>query len=85
MKLEKDDRIVTAWAEACSGPGWQNNIVWVLIHGGDGRHRVEALQPGEQGEEILSLFEFSALTSARMLAAVERLAGKTDPQIGSGC
>lgn len=81
MRLGEHDHIVGAWAEAPSGPGWSNRLVWVCIRSAwDGSHRVEALQPEEQSEEILSAFGVLLASSSLLLGAVRRLSdGVTAP------
>ena len=70
--LKPGDRIVTAWAETCAGPGWANWIVWVLVQPAAGGYRMECIQPDDQSPEVQDLFDFSALASKRMLRAVAR-------------
>lgn len=75
MTLSEHEIIVGAWAEAPSGPGWSNRLIWVCIYDGTtGRHRVDALQPREQSEEILSAFEMHRASSDALIGAVKRLA-----------
>lgn len=68
-RLGPNDRIVTAYAEACAGPGWANTLVWVVIRDGDGRLRHEALQPDEQNGTMKTLFGISEQVHQQMTAA----------------
>lgn len=64
---------IAAWGERCSGPGWSNSPVWVLVRDtGDGSYHLDCLQPEEQTAEIVTLFRISAEVSAAMLSAVMR-------------
>jgi hypothetical protein len=53
MKLAKGERVVCAWAERASGPGWSNFPVWVIVEDYYGEMHRECLQPHEQTAEIL--------------------------------
>ena len=70
MKLKRDDHIVTAWAEAASGPGYSNAPLWVLIRNPIGELRVECMQPEQQSLEMLVLYSTSAAAHEAMLNAV---------------
>ncbi len=75
MTLGPHDHVVGAWADAPCGPGWSNRLVWVCVRSAlDGAHRVDALQPEEQSEEILAMFPFTLVASGQLLGAVTRLA-----------
>ena len=70
-------RIVTAWPESPTGPGWSNRIVWVLVRHDDGRLEEIAIQPEDQTPEMIALFGVAlaardALTSAVVAATVKR-------------
>ena len=78
LKLESDEYIVTSWAENCSGPGWSNQVVWVLICSrGCMNYRIESLQPDEQSVGLKYLFNSSSVISKEMLQEVERMVRKT--------
>lgn len=68
--LGKDEKVIHAWAEKCKGPGWSNDLVWLLVQGTDGRLRQESLQPHEQSDEIRLLLEFSDLISKKLTSLV---------------
>lgn len=63
-------RIVAAWAESASGPGWANAPVWVLVRERDGTLRLDCLQPSEQTHAMHLLYRVSACATAEMTAAV---------------
>lgn len=52
-------RIVAAWAESASGPGWANAPVWVLVRERDGTLRLDCLQPSEQTHAMHLLYRVS--------------------------
>lgn len=66
--LNKGDRVVTAWAEEASGPGFYNPLVWVLVRDQFGQLREEALQPDEQGDSLKVLHAASAAITRSMTA-----------------
>ncbi len=74
MRLNEGDHIVTAYAEAGSGPGWSNTPVWVVIRSRTHELRIEAIQPGEQSAEILWLYSISQSVHGTMVRAVRDLA-----------
>lgn len=61
FKLGKHDKVVTAYAERASGPGWGNSPIWVIIRSNlDGAYRQECIQPAkvrlkaEGGEQLIT-------------------------------
>lgn len=76
LGLTEHDTLVTAWAERASGPGWLNFPVWVLIQDGNGKHRVECLQPHEQNDALRQLFDISVSCQKAMVSAVRSLVYK---------
>ena len=70
MKLKKGESIVTAWAEYVSGPGWSNQLVWVVIRTPDG-FREDCIQPEDQTPEMKWLFSISSAANRSMVAAVK--------------
>lgn len=72
--LEDGEHIVTAYAQAASGPGWSNSPIWVIVQAIDGTLRQECLQPDEQSLEMVTLYNISqAAHEAMMHAAVHHL------------
>ncbi len=72
MTLSEYEQIVGAWCEAPSGPGWRNRLVWVCIRdGATGTHRVDAIQPEDQDEEMVLIFRFCLVASDALNAAVQ--------------
>jgi len=70
-KIERDDFVITAWAETVSGPGWSNAPLYVLVRSRDGALRVECYQPQEQTADMLALYPWSSLAHRLMRCAVE--------------
>jgi len=73
LALNEDDRILTAYAERATGPGWANRPVWLIVAGADGKIRQECFQPYEQTVDMGTLYDISeaahkAMTSAAKLA-----------------
>lgn len=57
INLGEHDRIVTAWCERHSGPGWGNSPVHVIIRDGNQKLREEYLQPGEQPPGLAAIYD----------------------------
>jgi len=71
-ELLPGDQVVVAWPELCSGPGWSNTIVWVIIQGSRGGLRREALQPEEQTDEMRMMFEVCGAAAKHYTGVVSR-------------
>lgn len=72
MKLEKFDKIITAWAESPEGPGWSNRLVCVLIRDGLGELRLEFIQEEDFTNEMFLFFDTSSVVSYKMRDLVSR-------------
>jgi hypothetical protein len=72
MKLAKGERVVCAWAERASGPGWSNFPVWVIVEDYNGEMHRECLQLHEQTNEILACRGVSEEVHASMKYYVEK-------------
>ena len=70
MKFQKNDIIITAFAEDCSGPGWSNQIIWVIVSN-KGELRTECIHPDERNERMAWLFDCSQVSHISMKNAVE--------------
>ena len=70
--LEKEESVLFAWAEECSGPGWANKPVWVLTRKRDHSLRIFAIQPSEQTQRLLDLFGVSSAVNEAMVSAVKQ-------------
>lgn len=67
-------RVVVAWGEYASGPGWGNQPLWYIVC--DSNHTtltVECLQPEEQTAEMRLLFAASEVITRQLTAFVEGL------------
>lgn len=73
MKLEQGDTVITAWAEYANGPGWSNQLIWVLVQAAAGKYRLEALQSEEQTPRMRALFGVCAEASTSLTGIVERV------------
>jgi len=71
MKLNERERIEVAWSEDCNGPGWSNQIIWVLIRDGSGTLRLDSIQPSERTEYMAALHAVSAVVAREMTAWVK--------------
>jgi hypothetical protein len=68
---KKPQKVIHAWCELASGPGWQNSIVWVLLRDTDGRLSLDGLQPREYGE-VLRVMHAAADVANRTLCSLTR-------------
>lgn len=76
LRMSKDDRIVTVFAEPAAGPGWANQPLYVVIKNRFSDFpRIECLQPDEQGRDLQNLYSVSASIHGRMKQIVEHLTG----------
>lgn len=73
FKLKDGETIVAVVPEHCSGPGWQNSVVWVYVQTRTGRIVIHALQPDEQSDEIRLLFDVGAVVCQKLKHAVEKI------------
>ena len=88
FSLKPTDSIISAWAEQCSGPGWANQLVHVLIvrndisdpQNGLLMETVQCLN-GEATAAILTLFGVSAQANKSMVMAVLGLFPEDDPAV----
>ena len=67
----KTEKIVTAFAEYASGPGWANRPLWVIVRGANLQLREECIQPEDQTAEMHALFRVSHAAHEAMKSAVE--------------
>ena len=74
-ELTEDESIVTAWGERCSGPGWSNRLVWILVREGSGKLRIDCLQPEEQSPSLSTLLDISHEVSRTMAQQVRNVMG----------
>ena len=74
MKLNKDEDIITAYAESSSGPGWATNQpIWVIVKNRlTGIIRKDCIQPRDQTEEMQILCKISEAAHVAMTNAVKR-------------
>lgn len=72
IALEPGERVVTAWAERASGPGWTNMPLYVLIGNSNGAYRIETLQPEDWGRDagFVALYNVAESAHTAMLTAV---------------
>jgi len=64
-------KIVTAWAETATGPGWSNRPIWYL-HYSNGVPVVDAIQPQDQTPEMHRLYDICEAANAALLAEVRK-------------
>jgi hypothetical protein len=64
------NRIITAYAERASGPGWANAPLWVIEQDSNGKITERCIQPSKFTAEIHSLYDISQAAHIAMLNAV---------------
>ena len=72
MIRHEGDRIITAWAEQHSGPGWAGRCVSVLVFNPALSYRIEVVRFEELNTELGTLFPFSVLAGVQMTEAIKR-------------
>jgi hypothetical protein len=74
LELTEEERICTAYAEKCKGPGWSNRPVWVIVENIlTGEIRAKCMQPSQQSEEILALYNISHEVNKALTRAVYKV------------
>lgn len=73
IRLKKDESIVTAFAEPCSGPGWANSLVVVIVRGADRKPREEYLQPEQHTRDMATMFAVSDIAHRTMMREAKRV------------
>jgi hypothetical protein len=76
MTIDENERIIGAWAESPSGPGWSNHLVWVCVESSLGSLRVDSFQRGEMTAEMVAIFGICVAASDALIAAARNGAGK---------
>jgi hypothetical protein len=71
--INKDEHIVTAYAEYACGPGWSNTPLWVVVRKMDNTFRLVCLQPEDQTETMRTLFDISASVNIDMVNECKKL------------
>lgn len=74
--LREGDHVVAAWGAHASGPGWNNQPLWILVRSRLGELREECLQPQQQTEAMRLLYDVSAVAMDGMTKAVRIWATK---------
>jgi len=67
-RLRTGESVVCAFAERAAGPGFANSPIWVVIQSNNGVLRKECLQPNDQSNEMLVLYNISAEVHGLMQA-----------------
>lgn len=72
--MQTNERIVCAYAEPASGPGWANQPLWVIVQQrGGGPMRAICLQPDEQptGDFWRFVYHASAIATGTIVKALK--------------
>jgi hypothetical protein len=77
MKLNKNDIVITAYAESCNGPGWANSPIWIIVQDETNKLRKECLQPEEQTKEMRLLYKISEQAHLQMSGLVDNIKRKS--------
>jgi len=74
LNLKATDYIVTAYPERCSGPGWANAPIYVIVQDRtDGSLRREVIQPDQQTPEMLTIFSVCYEAHLALMREIERM------------
>jgi len=70
IALNNGERLVSAWAESCNGPGWSNRPVWYVVMKADQTYDMRAIQPQDQTLRMSTLCNVSDVVTRDMTQAV---------------
>lgn len=71
LNLSKHEHIITAYAERHQGPGWTNELIWVVVRNTlDGTMREECIQPDERTPAMHWLFDVAASAHTSLMEAL---------------
>jgi hypothetical protein len=71
--LNEGATIVTAWCEHCKGPGWVNDIVWVILRTQQGELVQESVfDTAHLNSSIRTIFNISHHTTVSLVNEIER-------------
>ena len=70
--LKPGDRVLAVRPEFSIGPGWRNKPMWVYIQSTGGEIREECVQPNEQTENMLLLFDVAEAGQRELIAEIGR-------------
>lgn len=74
ITLSRDEVVIAAVPERCSGPGWQNRLIWVHIKNyATNEIRQEAIQPEQQTPGMVSAFDVCAAAHSLMKLEVMKI------------
>ncbi len=73
IKLNKNERIIAAWAERANGPGWANTPLWFIIQKNDGSFRQECLQPEFHTPAISLLYNISNEVNQTLISELNKI------------
>lgn len=71
--IKDNEHIIAAFTEFPSGPGWANQVVWVILRDVNGKIRIEDLQPDEQSEILLKLGPISDEINRLIIGEIRKL------------
>jgi hypothetical protein len=71
LHMTRTDRMVTAYAQPASGPGWSNRPLYVIVEDRDGKMRSECLQPGEFSRDLELLYGIASVVHGELLKMLE--------------
>jgi len=71
LHMTRTDRMVTAYAQPASGPGWSNRPLYVIVEDRDGKLRSECLQPDEFSRDLSLLYGIASVVHGELLKMLE--------------
>ncbi len=76
LMLSGDEYIITAFAKHCSGPGWANSPIVVVIGEHGKPKREHYIQPDEQTAQMRALFAVCAAANAELTGWVASVSAR---------
>lgn len=80
IALKPRERVLTAFAERASGPGWSNRPLWIVIVSPTDGIRVECIQPDDHTPAMIALYDVSEAAHSAMMRAVEAVIRRTSDE-----
>jgi len=77
IDLNRTERIIAVVPQTASGPGWSNRVAWVhIVNSANNAYRCECLQPEEQPDALIRLFNIGEVVQAELLASIGKITKK---------
>ena len=74
IELNRTERIIAVVPQTASGQGWSNRVVLVhIVDTANNKYRCEYLQPEEQPDALIRLFNIGEVVQSELLGLVQKI------------